>query len=203
GAVMYRRNILSTVSGFDVGVGPSTDMDLNLRLARTYPVWHNSRDVLEYRIHGGNASSDYAVLLQSTMRVLRRQRPWIRRDHRAHEALHAGNHFVENHLGHLAVTQLVADIRSRKKWRRTLTGFLALLRYAPRVLWSRAVNRALHSVMRPASATFTWLRARTHPQGGRPNARGRPGATVVGKAWRICTGLCAQLALAPSYGAYD
>ena len=52
--VMYRRDALERMGGFDTSVPGVEDYELYLRIAREFPVRRHPRVVAEYRRHGSN-----------------------------------------------------------------------------------------------------------------------------------------------------
>jgi len=131
GASMYRRDVLNALPGFDRRVDPACHYDLNLRIARTYPVCHNNTVLLEYRLHSTGLSNDSALLLRAEITVLRWQKRWARSDRRYMKALRRGMRFYEDYAGTPLMTRMVANIRKRTNWRETWAGMLVLVQYAP------------------------------------------------------------------------
>ena len=68
--VMYRRDALERMGGFDTSVPGGEDYELYLRIAREFPVRRHPRVVAEYRRHGSNMSDNAALMLRSIVRVL-------------------------------------------------------------------------------------------------------------------------------------
>ena len=53
---MYRRSVIDEVGGFDPRAGGSADFDLNIRIARRWPIHCHGRLVLDYRTHPDSQS---------------------------------------------------------------------------------------------------------------------------------------------------
>lgn len=73
-AVLYRREILIAIGGFDEGLRRCEDYDMYLRLARDYHVASHPEIVAEYRWHGRNISRNPRKMLKSVLCVLDRHR---------------------------------------------------------------------------------------------------------------------------------
>jgi glycosyltransferase involved in cell wall biosynthesis len=131
GAVMYRRSVFDTVAGYEAFAGGSADYDLNIRIARRFPIGCHHQVILEYRQHGNNMSSDCGYMLQSAVRVRRSQWKYVPRDEVAEQAWKAGMGFVQDHYGGRLVEQIKADLRVRGRRRRAFRGMLRLLQYYP------------------------------------------------------------------------
>jgi glycosyltransferase involved in cell wall biosynthesis len=72
--VLYRRDILLAVGGFDEVLRLCEDYDVYLRLARKYPVASHPEIVAEYRWHGRNISRNTASMLRTVLAVHDRHR---------------------------------------------------------------------------------------------------------------------------------
>jgi glycosyltransferase involved in cell wall biosynthesis len=73
--VLYRRDVLLALGGFDEGLRRCEDYDLYLRLARSHPIAAHSEIIAEYRWHGHNMSSDTQEMLRTALAVHERHRP--------------------------------------------------------------------------------------------------------------------------------
>src|SRR5262249_14937250 len=78
GVVLYRRAAIESVGGFRPKAGGSADLDLNLRIARLWPVHCHGEVILEYRDHNVSQSANAAEMLSSTIRVRRQHPPQLR-----------------------------------------------------------------------------------------------------------------------------
>jgi glycosyltransferase involved in cell wall biosynthesis len=72
--VLYRRDVLLTVGGFDESLRRCEDYDLYLRLAQRYSVASHPQIVAEYRWHGRNISRDTSRMLEAVLLVHDRHR---------------------------------------------------------------------------------------------------------------------------------
>src|SRR5215218_3667934 len=140
--VMYRRWVFEEVGGFDGSVDAAADWDLYLRIARRFPIYHHGEVVAEYRQHGTSMNQNPALMLKSTMIVLRSQQRFLGDDKRREEALDIGMRSMQADYG----VPLAKDIRSawqQRAWRRALGGILILARYYPRSLVLLSSRRRL------------------------------------------------------------
>ena len=144
GAVMYRRVAVEPIGGFDPRAGGSADFDLNIRIARCWPVRCHGRTVLEYREHDGSQSSDPAYMLRSAVSVRRRHRRVARpnRDERA--ALAAGIRAAQADYGERLLDRMGGLVR-RGDWRGALRCLTPLVRYHPSGLPRRVARRLRRS----------------------------------------------------------
>jgi hypothetical protein len=88
-SLVHRRSALDRVGGFDEALAAGDDYDLYLRIARELPIHCHDAVVTEYRRHGSNTTRDPAVVLESELEVLERQRALLR-DRREEEARREG-----------------------------------------------------------------------------------------------------------------
>lgn len=70
--VLYRRDVLLALRGFDEGLRRCEDYDLYLRLAFLYPIASYPEVVAEYRWHGANMSRNRGEMLRAVLAVLDR-----------------------------------------------------------------------------------------------------------------------------------
>jgi glycosyltransferase involved in cell wall biosynthesis len=73
--VMYDRQILSDIGGFDSALHRSEDYDLYLRLASRFPIASHPSIVADYRWHDSNMSANHPEMLAWTLKVLDRYEP--------------------------------------------------------------------------------------------------------------------------------
>jgi glycosyltransferase involved in cell wall biosynthesis/SAM-dependent methyltransferase len=89
-AVMYRRDCLEDVGGFDERLRCSEDYDLYLRLARRYSVYAGVNRIAEYRRHDSNKTLDIPWVLDVTLKVMHQQERFLENNVRWRNALKAG-----------------------------------------------------------------------------------------------------------------
>ena len=124
--VMFRRDVIDEVGGFDSTVDACADYELYLRISRDHPVAFHDQVVAEYRKHGANMSDDAAMMLRQLQRVMRRQRPHLgtraRRD-----AFRDGQRNISAYYGDRIVSQARARVRTRTGWSRTARDLAILI----------------------------------------------------------------------------
>ena len=72
--VLYRREVLLALGGFNEQLRRCEDYDLYLRIARQYAIASHPEIVAEYRWHGQNMSSNAEEMLEAALDVHRRYR---------------------------------------------------------------------------------------------------------------------------------
>lgn len=138
---VFRRSALEEVGNFDETLPQAEDYDLNLRLARRFPVRAHADEVVEYRVHGGSMSQDYAAMLAMTLQVLRRQRPHLR-DDSERRAYSEGRKFWKRYYGEALAASTRTALANRER-SKGLKGMATLARRHP---------GGLQTVMRRARA---------------------------------------------------
>jgi glycosyltransferase involved in cell wall biosynthesis len=71
--VMYRRECLERMNGFDEAMRASEDYDMYLRASQSYRVAYTGHILADYRQHSSNMSKDYAMMLERTIGALAKQ----------------------------------------------------------------------------------------------------------------------------------
>jgi glycosyltransferase involved in cell wall biosynthesis len=130
-AVMFRREALQAVGGFDTAFRACEDYDLYLRLTRAYPVGTHSRLIADYRRYSSSMSGDPGRMLRWALRALGKQRPLVKRDPELAAAHAEGVAFWRHYYGPALVRQTREDLRARHRRVKGLRNLLCLARYAP------------------------------------------------------------------------
>jgi len=128
-SIVYRREALEAVHGFDESLAAGDDYDLYLRLAYAYPVFCHGQVVTEYRRHGSNTTRNPGVVLDSQLQVLNAQRPRLR-DGRERAARKVGVRKTREEHGGALAERVLIEWR-RRHWRGALTGIATLARCDP------------------------------------------------------------------------
>jgi SAM-dependent methyltransferase len=89
--VMYRRDCLEEVGGFDTRLPCCEDYELYLRLARRYRVAAGEDWIAEYRRHGSNMSLNLPHMLDTMLGVMRQQSQHVNDNARWRKAFKTGN----------------------------------------------------------------------------------------------------------------
>lgn len=116
---MFRREDIERVGGFDPTVNAAADYSVYLRIARTRPVRDHGQVVAYYRKHTSNMSGDATRMLQETLSVLRRERPFVEGDPALLAAYYEGWRHWRDFYG----SEVAADIGThvnRRQWGQAL-----------------------------------------------------------------------------------
>jgi glycosyltransferase involved in cell wall biosynthesis len=140
-AVMYRRDIFDSIGGFKTSLRAAEDYDLYLRIARSYPCHHHDEVVAEYRKHETTMTKDYALMLATTITVLRSQRRYISGDKKYEEAYLAGLKSWQECYGEPLYLRTITRMWEPREWKQTLRGLWCLLRYYPQAIYLHGSNR--------------------------------------------------------------
>jgi glycosyltransferase involved in cell wall biosynthesis len=166
--VMYRRDCLEEVGGFDARLRCCEDYELYLRLARRYPVAAGDERLAEYRRHGSNMSLNYPQMLDTMLGVMRQQLPYVESNAKWQRALKAGIKDWKSTYADVQISQTLTVARAsglrQIPWHATARVFALVPAPFLRVT-CRRIFRALRSRLAPArrkSVRFGDLR-RLHP----------------------------------------
>jgi len=166
--VMYRRDCLGEVGGFDARLRCCEDYELYLRLARRYRVAAGEDRIAEYRRHGSNMSLNFPHMLDTVLEVLRRQSEHINDNAQRRRALTTGIRDWKLAYAEVQVSQALTAAKTSRlgqvPWRATAKVFARAPMPFLRVT-CRRILRALRSRLPPVrrkSVRFGDLR-RLHP----------------------------------------
>jgi glycosyltransferase involved in cell wall biosynthesis len=169
---MFRRSVCAPWLRFNPAVGPAADYDLYLRLARHRHIHGHGRLVAEYRLHDASMSRDGALMLRSTVKVLRSQRRHVAGAVDRMAAWEYGVRSFRHHYGDQVVEQIRTDWREPAKWARLVRNAGVLLRYHPGCVLRRTGRQLQRVVTRSAATRESPAGAR----GGRVQAPSLDGA---------------------------
>jgi glycosyltransferase involved in cell wall biosynthesis len=146
GVVMYRRDIFESVLGFDTLIDACADCDLNIRIARDWPVYCHGNVILEYRKHSANMTKNSALMLKTAMAACRSQLKYVKGEKQYEEASRAGKRYAQYYFGSRLFAKARTHIISRE-WNQAIQALLTLLRYHPRAFLEYA-SRKLYRIFR-------------------------------------------------------
>lgn len=146
--VMFRREVLLSVNGFDTSrmFLNCEDHELYLRIARSFPVFCHGRPVAEWREHATNTSADAAMMLRSALALYRSQRKYVEGNERHERARRSGVRLLQAHFGKKLVPQIGAHARARA-WRRAGRELFLLLRHCPPGMLEHALRRIMAGIV--------------------------------------------------------
>jgi GT2 family glycosyltransferase len=145
GVVMYRRAVFESVIGFDTLIDACADCDLNIRIARDWPVYCHGQIILEYRKHQTNMSRNAAVMLRTAMAAHRSQLKYVRGNEQLEEACKFGGESTREYFGERLLNQVRNEISSRD-FKRAVLGLFTLVRHYPRGLADSAFRKMSRAV---------------------------------------------------------
>lgn len=131
GVVMYRRDILRAVNGYVDWAGASADYELNIRIARRFPLGGHDQVVLDYRQHPSSMSSDVHYMLKSAVTVRRAERRHACRTAEGKQAWHEGIATVQADYGGRLIRQIKRDLRVSGRRARAVISAWYLVCYYP------------------------------------------------------------------------
>ncbi len=147
GVVMYRRAVFESTLGFDTLIDACADCDLNIRIARDWPVHCHGQIILEYRKHGANMSKKAGMMLRTAMAAHRSQFKIVRGNADLEHAWKAGGRSAQEYFGSRLLKQVQDHFYSRD-WKYAASGMLTLIRYFPRGLADFALKKLSRVVTR-------------------------------------------------------
>jgi glycosyltransferase involved in cell wall biosynthesis len=130
---IYRRSLFEHVRGFDTRIEGAADFDLNLAVAREFPICSHATLVAEHREHSDNMSDDAGKMLEQTLIAMRKQKPYLRGDRDRKRAYREGMRNWKRYWGDLLAVQ-AARARREGRWGEAVRNMVKLVRYRPGAL---------------------------------------------------------------------
>jgi glycosyltransferase involved in cell wall biosynthesis len=130
GAAVFRRDAVAASGGFPIDFPAAADYRLYLKLVRSYRVIRHSAEVVFYRQHDTNMSSDPVLMLRATLAALADERPHVPATHRA--AFRRGWRAWQDYYGDKIANDVRFLVRQRGGVAAAATRSAALLWYHPR-----------------------------------------------------------------------
>jgi glycosyltransferase involved in cell wall biosynthesis len=144
---MFRRDALERTGGFDPSVNAAADYGVYLRVARSHPIHDHGKVVAYYRKHDDNMSLNAGRMLQESLTVLRRERPFAEHDAKLLAAYYEGWRKWQDFYGSELVDEIRFHVHGRQ-WAR-------VLRKGARLAWLHPGGLRQH-VFRKLSLTLRW-----------------------------------------------
>ncbi len=130
-AVMFRRDVVVEVGGFDRSLRSAEDYDLYLRITRTYRVHYHGKLVSEYRRHGSGLSGNPVQMIECVLTVFRKQWPYVKGRREYEEAYRTGLRHYRWRFGEQLVERIRTRVKDGTDRRRVMKDVWALIRYYP------------------------------------------------------------------------
>lgn len=135
--VMFRRDALERVGGFNRLVNAAADYEMYLHIARHYPVYDHAQVVADYRKHDASMSRNAGRMLSETLAVLKSQRPFLEGDEASLAAYDQGWRRWQDFYGTHLATEIRMAVRQHR-WLEAVTKAAVLGWYHPQGLWHHA-----------------------------------------------------------------
>jgi glycosyltransferase involved in cell wall biosynthesis len=149
--VMYRRNVLISVGGFNTSLAACEDYDLYFRIARIYPIYLHNQVIAEYRMHNASMSNNASLMLKTVLSVINTQWQYIKSDKQQRKAYQDGIRFYKSYYGKKLLRH-AAHMSICGEAKQALQGVKIFLRHAGLMTILRCSPCWL------AEATFQWFR---------------------------------------------
>ena len=132
--LLFRRSALEAVDGFHTEREPTEDVDLYLRVARSFPIHCHGQTITEYRRHDENVSArSPSRTLRQAHAMFELQRPAIGDDPDLLAALDEGKRYFSAIFGESLGFEVFESLRAREI-RKAASILPFALRHAPRGL---------------------------------------------------------------------
>lgn len=165
-AVLFRRDCLLAVDGFDETLRRCEDYDVYLRITHRYPIATHPTIIAEYRRHGQNMSNSYVEQLKTGLEILDRHQARIPTDPLTLAALREGRAHQQTSY----VSQMLNAAFDRWRTHRDIGilmgDLIQAVRWSPytvtRKLLGVLVRHAKPVLPRPIWSWIQWIRGRPY-----------------------------------------
>lgn len=127
-AVMFRREVIERVGGFDRTCCPAEDYRLLLAAARLYPSAHHRTVVAQYRRHATSLSRRGVIMLRAMDRVMELEKEHVRDRPGLEAARQEGVRYWRDHFGRVGLHEFAARL-TQGDLAGALSTFGGLIRY--------------------------------------------------------------------------
>ncbi len=141
GMVVYRREAIEKVSGFDTSLKSSEDYDIYLRIAREFPIHCHGQVVADYRRHESSMSRNAERMLKATLRVLDKQKAFAYADSNLKAAHATGINTYLDLYGEQIINRVRANVRDKRDWNQIVKDVMVLLRHYPKGVRDNCVRK--------------------------------------------------------------
>ena len=128
--VLYRRDMLLEIGGYQDGLRASEDYDVYLKLAKRHPVGCHPAVAAEYRQHGTNTTGNPALMLETGVNMMKSIEipPGNRR---LSAARRVGLNHIRRRHGLALFRKIVSGVKTRRPMRETWQDLATLVRLVP------------------------------------------------------------------------
>ena len=146
-SVMYRRDLLLSVGGFDETLPAGEDWDMYLRIAQRFPIHCHNKIVAEYRQHTSNISRDHGLIMRSSLMVLQLHLQRIQGDQKAEATCRQGLQFQKQRFRKVRMIAKMRANASAGRWGATTWDAVWLCLHDP-LLFAENAGRKIRKVIR-------------------------------------------------------
>ncbi|MBU6461141.1 MAG: glycosyltransferase [Bradyrhizobium sp.] len=164
--VLFRRDCLLEINGFDETLRRVEDRDLYLRLTQKYPIAGHKEIVTEYRMHGQNTSSNRVEQLKALFQIFKQYEARNAPDPLTLSALREGRALKRKEFASDMIRKAASQWRARRP-RTAMRSLAQSARWAPyftgRALSAAVARRASKVLPRPAVRWIDSFRSEPYP----------------------------------------
>ena len=165
--VLFRRDCLLAVNGFDETLLRCEDYDLHLRIVQRYPIASHPTVIAEYRRHGQNMSSAHLEQFKTVLRLLDRYQSGFSTDALTRTALREGRARKRSYFVSQMLAAASARWRARHSIRALVEDFIKIVRWSPYLAMRAPLaylgRSAIKVLPRPIVRWIERIRGRSYP----------------------------------------
>ena len=180
GLVLFKRVALVELGGYDEKLRGSEDYDLYLRMVRHRPITSHSTISVYRRDHPQAATrSNPGLMLRSTIKVLARQKRYVRQDRNLLSALKRGLNFYIHWYGESLLTSFRLKVFARD-YLNALKDFLLLIRVYRQSLFKMGLSYSKSNVLKVVLNADEFTESKGQRDAAQQFGRGEENSRSVG-----------------------
>lgn len=137
GAVLYRRQILELLNGFDTSVPACADYDLYLRITKCHKIACHNGMVVKYRRHADNMSNNHKRMLLEMKAVFAARKPDRNNSYSEYTAWRHGRIRYQQNYGYLLLKKATSELVTKGKRVEGMQELAIVVFHAPWAFWAQ------------------------------------------------------------------
>lgn len=156
GAVLFRRQVLQEIGGYDTALPSCEDYDVYLKIATRFKVCYHHHIIAEYRKHGENMTTNHGRMLKYALFVLKRHKDESLKVASRIQYYHQGITFWQHYYGVPLLKMAKNNLRSLN-FKKGFVQLMQVGKLAPNVVLAQKKRRMKNIIVKVFTKLFPGL----------------------------------------------